>query len=214
MNSRPTYRERIKVDNNITKWNLEEGGIRPVTKPVENTTIEKCRRCCSSVFQPIFAGVHREDHVEVLHDLVGEPLVQLLVGVQHEALPLSSLLTLGHQRCVLISFKQPGHLSVGQQSVHSLQETRIHDVALIKDEANLLIFAAASSQHLSQVFVEVFRTVLIVNLDLEHGEAVHPGNKSREGGLAGTGHSNEEEVTLGLSEDSVNPEHVVQHLVE
>ena len=214
MNSRPTYRERIKVDNNITKWNLEEGGIRPVTKPVENTTIEKCRRCCSSVFQPIFAGVHREDHVEVLHDLVGEPLVQLLVGVQHQALPLGALLALRHQRCVLVPLEQARNLTVSQQGVHSLEETRIHDIALVEDEANLLIFAATSSQHLSQILIKVLGTVLVVNLDLENGEAVHPGNKSGEGRLARTRHSNEEQVTLGLSEDPVNPEHMVQNLIE
>ena len=204
----------MKSINDDECWNLEEGRIRPVTKPIEDTTIEKSRRCCSSVLQPILAGVHCEDHVEVLHNLVGEPLVQLLVGVQHQALPLGALLALRHQRCVLVPLEQARNLTVGQQGVHSLEETRIHDIALVEDEANLLIFAAASSQHLSQVFVEVFRTVLIVNFDLEHGEAVHPGNKSREGGLAGTRHSNEEEVTLGLSEDPVNPEHVVQHLVE
>jgi len=53
-----------------------------------------------------------------------------------------------------------------------------------------------------------------VNLDLENSETVHPGNKSGKSCLASTRHSNKEKVTLGLSEDPVNPEHMIQHLVE
>ena len=87
--------------------------------------------------------------MEVLHHLVGEPFVQLLVGVQHEALPLGALLALCHQCCVLITLKQTGNFTIGKQSVHSLKEPGIHDIALIEDEAYFLIFAAASPQNLS-----------------------------------------------------------------
>lgn len=34
-----------------------------------------------------------------------------------------------------------GYLSVGQQGVHSLQETRIQHIGLVHDEGNLLVLA-------------------------------------------------------------------------
>ena len=40
-------------------------------------------------------GVYRQDHVEVLHDLLGESLVQLLIGIEYHALPLGALLEHG-----------------------------------------------------------------------------------------------------------------------
>ena len=64
------------------------------------------------------------------------------------------------------------------------------------------------------VVVDVVAAVLVVHLDLEYRQVVHPGNKPGERGLAGSGHSYEPEVSLGPAEAPVNPEHVVQHLVE
>ena len=61
--------------------NLIEGVVGPVSEPVEDTSVEQGRRCCSPVLETIRAWIHCEDHVEVLHDLVGEPLVELLVAV-------------------------------------------------------------------------------------------------------------------------------------
>lgn len=48
--------------------------------------------------------------MEVPDNLAGEPLVQLLVCVEHQALFLSSLLTLSHQGGILISLKQARNL--------------------------------------------------------------------------------------------------------
>lgn len=49
--------------------------------------------------------------MEIPDHLAGEPLVQLLMSVQHQTLFLCSLLTLSHQGGILISFKQPGDLT-------------------------------------------------------------------------------------------------------
>ena len=68
---------------------------------------------------------------------------------------LSALLALGHEGGVFISLKQAGHLTVGQQGVHPLQEAGVHDVGLVQDEADLLVLAARAAQHLPQVFVKV-----------------------------------------------------------
>lgn len=113
--------------------------------------------------------------MEVAYDLAGEPLVQLFVRVQHESFLLGSLLALGHQRGIFIPFKQTRnlsekpererrrgpnvmaawdrmhglYLSVGQQGVHSLKESRIQDIGLVHNESNLLIFAARAPQHSS-----------------------------------------------------------------
>ncbi len=70
--------------------------------------------------------------------LLREPLVQLLLGVQHESLPLGSLLALSHQCGQLVAFEQPRHLPVSQQSVHTLQEAGVQHVGLVHDETDLL----------------------------------------------------------------------------
>lgn len=38
-----------------------------------------------------------------------------------------------------------GYLSIGQQCVHSLQETRIQYIGLIHDEGNLLVLATRAT---------------------------------------------------------------------
>ncbi len=56
--------------------------------------------------------------------------------------------------------------------------------------------------------------ICITYLDLEHGESVEPGDEARQCGLARPGHSDHEEMALWLAEDPVDPEDVVQDLVE
>lgn len=56
--------------------------------------------------------------MEVPDNLAGEPLVQLLVCVKHEALFLGSLLTLRHQGGILISLKQARNLQ--RTSIYTL----------------------------------------------------------------------------------------------
>lgn len=56
------------------------------------------------------------------------------------------------------------HLSIGKQSVHSLQEAALQHVGLIHDEHNLLISASSTTQYLPQVIIKVSGQILAVNL--------------------------------------------------
>jgi len=102
--------------------------------------------------------------MQISHDLTGEPLVELLVGVEHQAFPLGPFLALGHQGGVLVALEQPRHLPVGEQRVHPLQEARVQDVRLVQDEGDLLVLAAGAPQHCAEVLIEILASVLIVNL--------------------------------------------------
>lgn len=44
----------------------------------------------------------------------------------------------------------------------------------------------------------------ITYLDLENAKSIHPGDKTTERSLAGTRHSDQEQMALGLTEYSVN----------
>lgn len=48
--------------------------------------------------------------MQVPNDLTSEPLVQLLMSVQHQTLLLGPFLTLGHQCSIFITLKQARHL--------------------------------------------------------------------------------------------------------
>lgn len=104
---------------------LEQGRVGPIAEPVEHATIEQGGGGRGTILQAVRRWVHREDDVQIAHDLLREPLVQLVAGIQHESLALGSFLALGHQSGVLVSFEQTGHFSVGQQRVHAFQEARV-----------------------------------------------------------------------------------------
>lgn len=137
-----------------TAGSAPEGNPRADPEPsADRVPVEKSRGRGRAVLESLGGRVHGEDHVEVADDLAGEPLVQLLVRVQHQALLLGPLFALGHQGGVLIAFEQTRnlgdkqqharlvlvtrprnrhqchrplhHLPIGQQRVHSLQESRI-----------------------------------------------------------------------------------------
>lgn len=157
-----------------------------------------------AVLEALGGRVHGEDDVQVADDLAGEPLVELLVRVQHQALLLGPLLALGHQGRVLVSLKEAGHLgntvvpwpagprspvprnatrcsasgsdylAVGQQGVHPLQEPGVQHVGLVHDERDLLVFTAGTPQHRAEVFVEVLARVLPVDLRERGGSAPFP----------------------------------------
>ena len=67
---------------------------------------------------------------------------------------------------------------------------------------------------MTEVFVKVLSQVFVVDLDLENREAVHPGNESGESRFAGTGNSDEQKMSLRLSEDPVDPKNVIENFVE
>lgn len=56
------------------------------------------------------------------------------------------------------------YLPISQQGIHAFQETGVEDIGLVHNESDLLIFAARSSQHCSQVFIKILTRVLPVNL--------------------------------------------------
>lgn len=57
-----------------------------------------------------------------------------------------------------------GYLSIGQQCVHSLKESRIQHIGLIHNEGNLLILATRAAQHCTQVLIKVLPGVFSVYL--------------------------------------------------
>ena len=74
--------------------------------------------------------------------------------------------------------------------------------------------AARSSQHSSQVLVEVVSRVLVVDFHLEDAETVHPRHETRQRRLARAADSNKQEMTLRLAEDTVNAQHVVENFIK
>lgn len=67
---------------------------------------------------------------------------------------------------------------------------------------------------MTKIFVKVLGHVLVVNLDLEDREPVHPSNESGESRFTGTGNSDEQKMSLRLPEDPVNPKNVIKNFVE
>ena len=65
-----------------------------------------------------------------------------------------------------------------------------------------------------KIFIKVFCSVLVVYLHLEHAQSIHPGYEAGQGGFACTTDSNHQQVTLGLAEDTINTQHMVQYFVE
>ncbi len=84
-------------------------------------------------------------------------------------------------------------------------------VLRVKKTNNNLTWA---SENVTKVFVKILGHVLVVHLDLEDREPVHPRNESGESRFTGTGNSNEQKMSLRLPEDSVNPKNVIKNFVE
>ena len=72
--------------------------------------VEKCWRCGCPVLESLGGRVHGEHDVEVADNLASEPLVELLMRVQHQAFLLCPLFALRHQGGILVSFKETRHL--------------------------------------------------------------------------------------------------------
>ena len=144
--------------------NLIHGVRRPIAAPIHHTTIEQCRRSRSTILQALRGGVHREHHVKIPDDLPREPAIQFFRRVQHQSIPVWAFLALSHQSGVLVALKQSGDLSVGQESVHPLEEARFQDVGLIEDEADFFVTATGAPQDTTEIFVEISAGVLAMNL--------------------------------------------------
>jgi len=53
-----------------------------------------------------------------------------------------------------------------------------------------------------------------VNLDLEDTQSIHPRNKARQRRLSGSADTDEQQMTLRLTEDTVNTQDVVENFVK
>ena len=84
-----------------------------------------------------------------------------------------------HESGILVSFEETRNFSVGEESVHSFQETRIEDVRFVHYEADLFTLGSGTAKDSSKILIEVFSGILVGDLDLEDTEAVHPGNETR-----------------------------------
>jgi hypothetical protein len=153
---------------------LVESLIRPISKPVEDTAIEESWRGCCTRSESARRRIHRENDVEVASDLRCEPSVEFLGRVEHESISLSPFLARRHQCRMLVSFEESWNFGVRKESVHSFEESRVENVRFVHDEGDLLSFATCSSEDSSEIVVEIFPSVLVVNVDLEDAETVHP----------------------------------------
>ena len=99
--------------------------------------------------------------------------------VEHKTVSLGTFFASGHESGVLVSFEETRNFSVGEESVHSFQETRIEDVRFIHYEADFFTLGSSTTKDSSKILIEVFSGVPVGDLDLEDAEAVHPGNETR-----------------------------------
>ena len=51
-------------------------------------------------------------------------------------------------------------------------------------------------------------------LYLEHGETIHPGDKTGKGRFSSAGDTDQKQVALRLTEDSIDPKNMIENLVE
>jgi len=164
---------------------LVEGLVGPVSEPVDDAAVEDGRRAACSVGEVRVGGVHGEDHMEVSLHIFDELLVDFFFSL-HDLSSSEAFLAGRDEGDVLVSLEEPGDLSRGQKSVHSLEEGHTEDVRFIEDEGDLFLLATSSLHDVSQVGVEVVERVVPSSLDLEDCQIVHPGDESGQGGLAHT----------------------------
>ena len=53
-----------------------------------------------------------------------------------------------------------------------------------------------------------------MDLDLEHRKSIHPGNKAGKGCLPTPTCTNQDQMALGLSEDTIDAQRVLKHIIE
>ena len=99
------------LNNFVFEWHsyklayLIEGMMTPIAEPIQHTTIKQSRRRAGPILEAVLARVHCEDHMQISHHFIGEPLVQLLGRVEHETVSGGALFALSHQRRVLVSLE-------------------------------------------------------------------------------------------------------------
>mmetsp|Transcript_11954 Transcript_11954/g.36022 ORF Transcript_11954/g.36022 Transcript_11954/m.36022 type:complete len:239 (-) Transcript_11954:8480-9196(-) len=128
--------------------------------------------------------------------------------------PLRRTPTLVHQLRLLLGLKETRHFAVCEQSVDPLKERRVHHVAFIHDETNLLVLRSCSQQDIAEVFIEIFGTIVSVRLHDEDRDVVHPSNEPRQRRLPRPRHSDQQRMPLILLENAVQSKHMIKHFVK
>ena len=93
-----------------------------------------------------------------------------------------------------------------------------HDFAFtFTNEVNTRMYlypTSRSAQDGSQIFVEIFSRVFVVNFDLEDAQTVHPCDESRQRRFSGSTDTDQEKMSLRLTENPVDSQDVIEHFVE
>jgi len=101
-----------------------------------------------------------------------------------------------------------------QDAVDILEENFLLDVFVGKCENELLVINAESLEHGAEVFLPVECTVVSVNLNLVLGAVVDKDGELGDGFAAISTKTDQEPVTLGLSNDAGYSAQVLDHVVE
>ena len=127
---------------------------------------------------------------------------------------LRRLAALLHQRRHLIAFKERGHFSAREQSIHLLEEGGLHRVRLVEDERHSLFADARAAEEAAEIVGESRRRVRPARLHLEDRETFEPRDEPSEGGLAGAARADEEHVTHRLLQHARDPQRMLGHIVK
>ena len=192
---------------------LERGG-RPVANHIDDAPIEERRRRRRSILPVDAARVHCEDHVQVALHVRDEGRPQLRLGARAVARRLRRLAALLHQRRHLIAFKERGHFSAREQSIHLLEEGGLHRVRLVEDERHSLLPDARTAEEAAEIVGESRRRVRAARLHFEDRETFEPRDEPSEGGLAGAARADEEHVTHRLLQHARDPQRMLGHIVK
>lgn len=190
---------------------LNQSFFRPISEPIDHTSVEQCRWGSCSVWEIWIVGIHRENNVKVSLDVLDERLVNLVVWWAAFGV---AFLKLRQQKHVFFTFEETRDLARCKEGVHLFQEGRRKTVGFIKDEADLLLLDTWSFHNSSEIFIEICDSVIPSSLNLEDWNVVHPGNEPTQSGLTDTTCSYQQAMSQRLSQDSVNSQNVFEDFVE
>lgn len=176
--------------------NLDQSFFRPVSKPVDDTSVEQGRRWCCSVGEIWIVGIHGEYDVEVSLDISDESLVNLVVWWAAFGV---AFLELGQQKHVLFTLEETRNLTWGKESVHLFQEGGRETVGLIEDETDLFLLDTSTFHDGSEILIKISHSIISSSLDLEHRDIIHPRHKPTQGSLTDTTGTNQQTMSQGLS---------------
>ena len=163
---------------------LKQAIVRPVSEPIDDTSIEEGRRAGRPIGEVRVGRIHREDNVQVALDVLRKLLVQLFLRIKHLIALPCLLFASSNELGVVVAIEETWHLASRQKGIHTLQESRSEHIALIEDEHCLPLINASLSHHFPEIFIEVEDGVVTASFDLEDGQVLHPSDEPGECGLA------------------------------